>query len=122
VARVHKNVPNPVETMNRLPYRGGMAKRRDSADSTGRSIDSADMALRGRIGAFRLHATNDPRETTSKARATFRSSFDLLVDPEGRLPIRERARRAEAARRAHYVRIARLSAQARSRRRSKTGS
>ena len=73
-------------------------------------FDPHDMALRGRIGAFRLHAMHDPRVTTAKARATFRSSFERLVDPDGRLSPRERSRRADAARRAHYARIARLSA------------
>jgi hypothetical protein len=82
-----------------------------------RKFDPHDMALRGRIGAYRLHATHDPRATTARARATFRASFERLVDPEGRLLQAERARRAEAARRAHYARIARLSALARRRRR-----
>jgi len=79
-------------------------------------FDPRDMALRGRIGAFRLHATHDPRATTAKARATFRSSFEKLVDPDGHLSPGERARRADAARRAHYARIARLSALRRRRR------
>ena len=79
-------------------------------------FDPRDMALRGRIGAFRLHATHDPRATSAKARATFRSSFERLVDPDGRLSPGERARRADAARRAHYARIARLSALRRRRR------
>ena len=82
-----------------------------------RRFDPRDLALRGRIGAYRLHASRDPRETTSKARATFRSSFEKLVDPEGRLPAGERLRRAEAARQAHYARLARLSANARRKRR-----
>jgi hypothetical protein len=78
-----------------------------------RTRDRADLRLQGRIGAYRLHATHDPRETTRAARAAFRSSFEREVDPEGRLPEHERARRAEAARRAHYARLARLSARAR---------
>jgi hypothetical protein len=51
----------------------------------------------------------DPRQTTAKARATFMSSFERLVDPDGKLPHAERLRRAEAARKAHYARLARLS-------------
>jgi len=83
-------------------------------------LDPAEMAIRGRIGAYRLHATHDPRETTADARAAFRSSFERLVDPDGTLPEYERARRADAARRAHYTRLARRSAHARRRRRTRS--
>lgn len=82
-----------------------------------RRFDPRDLALRGRIGAYRLHASRNPRETTAKARATFRNSFEKLVDPESRLPAAERLRRAEAARTAHYARLAWLSANARRKRR-----
>lgn len=75
--------------------------------------DPADLRLQGRIGALRLHATHDPRETTAKARQTFRASFEREVDPTGVLPPDERRRRADFARRAHYARLARLSALAR---------
>ena len=71
--------------------------------------DPRERALRARIGAYSLHARYDPRRTTAKARATFASSFEKLVDPQGKLPLAERLRRAEAARRAHYARLARLS-------------
>lgn len=81
-----------------------------------RRFDPRDLALRGRIGAYRLHASRDPRETTARARAVFRSSFERLVDPQGKLTVQERLRRAEAARRAHYARLARLSANARKKR------
>ena len=74
------------------------------------------MALRGRIGAFRLHATHDPRETTRTARLAFRTRFDRLVDPDNKLPTAERERRAEAARRAYYAQLAQKSAAARRRR------
>jgi hypothetical protein len=78
-----------------------------------RRFDPDEMALRGRIGAYRLHATRDPAETTRRARAAFRDAFERMVDPHNELPERERLRRAEAARRAHYARLARLSAVAR---------
>jgi len=71
--------------------------------------DPRERALRARIAAFSLHARYDPRQTTAKARATFASSFERLVDPERKLPMAERVRRAEAARRAHYAKLARLS-------------
>jgi hypothetical protein len=82
-----------------------------------RGQDPADLRLRGRIGALRLHATHDPRETTTRARQAFRDSFEREVDPEGVLPDDERVRRADFARRAHYARLARLSALARRSRR-----
>lgn len=75
--------------------------------------DPNEMALRGRIGAYRLHATHDPKETTAKARAQFLAKFEAEVDPDGVLPEAERKRRAEYARKAHFARLARLSAIAR---------
>lgn len=83
-----------------------------------RQFDPDEMALRGRIGAYRLHASRDPRETTRNARAAFRDAFERMVDPQNQLPERERLRRAEAARHAHYARLARLSAVARRARRT----
>ena len=82
-----------------------------------RRRDPADLRLQGRIGALKLHAMRDPRETTAKARQVFRDSFEREVDPTGALPAEERRRRADFARRAHYARLARLSAQARRARR-----
>ncbi len=67
------------------------------------------MALRGRIGAYRLHATHDPTETTAKARAAFLGRFEKEVDPDGILPEAERMRRADFARRAFFARLARAS-------------
>jgi hypothetical protein len=74
-----------------------------------RPSDPRERSLRARVAAYSLHARYDPRQTTAKARATFSSSFERLVDPDGKLPLAERLRRAEAARRAHYARLARLS-------------
>lgn len=53
-----------------------------------------------------LHARYDPHETTRPARRAFNQRFLDQVDPEGRLPERERHRRAEAARRAYFTRLA----------------
>ena len=85
-------------------------------------FDPADMALRGRIGAYTLHARRDPRETTAKARRAFLASFERQVDPEGILTESERLRRAESARKAHFARLAlasAASARARAKRRDK---
>jgi len=71
--------------------------------------DPRERSLRARVAAYSLHARHDPRQTTAKARATFMNSFERLVDPDGKLPLSERLRRADAARRAHYARLARLS-------------
>jgi len=76
------------------------------------SFDPKEMALRGRIGAYRLHATHDPKETTKSARTAFMARFEREVDPEGALPPKERARRADAARKAYFTRLAHKSAKA----------
>jgi hypothetical protein len=76
-------------------------------------LDPADMALRGRLGAFVLHSRYDPRETTRKARQAFEERFLREVDPDGVLPEAERLRRAAAARRAYFARIALKSVRAR---------
>lgn len=83
-----------------------------------RPSDPRERSLRARVAAYSLHARYDPRQTTAKARATFMSSFERLVDPDQKLPYAERLRRAEAARKAHYARLARLSHITRQSRRS----
>jgi hypothetical protein len=75
----------------------------------------SDRLLIGRIGAFHLHAMHDPRQTTQNARKAFLDSFERQVDPHGLLPIDERRRRAAYAKKAHFARLARLSALARTR-------
>src|SRR4051812_23150417 len=72
-----------------------------------------EAVLRGRIGAYAQHATHDTRETTARARAAFLSRFDRQVDPERVLPEAERRRRAEAAKKAHFARLALASARSR---------
>jgi hypothetical protein len=76
-------------------------------------LDPERALLLGRIGAHRLHATHDSRETTAKARATFLDTFEREVDPEGVLSPEERRRRAQHARSAHFARLALLSAESR---------
>jgi hypothetical protein len=79
-------------------------------------LEAAERSLRGRIGAYRLHATHDSRETSAPGRLAFLASFERLVDPDRTLPPAERARRAAHARSAHFARLAYLSARARRRR------
>src|SRR5215213_4976250 len=76
-------------------------------------FDPEEISRRGRIGAHMLHSRHDSRETTAKARATFLEQFECEVDPDGTLSPEERRRRAEHARKAHFTRLARLSAAAR---------
>lgn len=72
------------------------------------------MARRGRIGGYVTAAKYDPLSLTAKARRVYRESFrdghecaacPLVVIPSN-LPELERARRAEALRRAHFARLA----------------
>lgn len=84
-----------------------MAERRRA------SVERNDLVLRGRIGAHLLHARYDSRTLTANARAAFLASFERVVDPDGRLPVEERQRRAAHLRAAQFARLARLSALAR---------
>ena len=79
------------------------------------------MALRGRIGAYQLHSTHDPRETTKAARAKFLARFEAEVDRWGAA----RARTASPGRvraRAYFARLALKSARARARKKRPTAS
>jgi hypothetical protein len=71
----------------------------------------AERVLVGRLGAYTMLSRNDPRQTTKAAHAAFESKFERDVDPDGTLPLEERLRRAEMARKAHYTRLALASAQ-----------
>lgn len=75
------------------------------------SLTPAERSLRGRIGAYKLHALHDPRETTAKARASFLARF--LDEQPADLPEPERIRRATAARRSHMAALAYRSARVR---------
>lgn len=77
------------------------------------SCDPKEMAARGRIGAYTSHSRHDLHDLTASARAAFLQTFEDQVDPDGVLPAGERARRVEAARKAHFARLAYRSAAAR---------
>lgn len=66
----------------------------------------------------RWAATEDRSAATQAARDAMSRKFEDQVDPERRLSVDERARRAESARRAHYQRLALKSAQSRRARRA----
>lgn len=83
-------------------------------------------SLAGRIGGHARAAMYDGREMTARARERFRESFAQghacrvcpgLTLPDDLLPV-ERARRAEALRRAHYARVAMASARVRSKKKA----
>ena len=80
-------------------------------------LTPAQRSLRARIAAYTLHATHDPRVTTQPARDAFLARFEREVDPDGSLPVAERRRRADAAKRAYFSRLALKSANARRARR-----
>jgi hypothetical protein len=75
-------------------------------------LSPTERKLRGRIAAHAMHAQHDPRDTTAKARAAFRDSFERQVPDEITDPA-ERARRAEHLRQAYYTQLAFRSAKAR---------
>ncbi len=85
-------------------------KSRDSLE------ERRNARINGRIGAHIMHSRHNGREITKAAREVFLTSFEREVDPDGTLDPKERARRAEHARKAHFARLALLSAQKRSER------
>jgi hypothetical protein len=68
----------------------------------------------GRIGAHaKWAATDDRSAATAPARQAFLDRFERQVDPDGLLPPAERAARADHARKAYMLQLARKSAAAR---------
>ena len=81
------------------------------------SATSGERSLAARIAAHESWAhTPDRTARTANGRAALMARFEREVDPCGTLPPDERARRAESARKAYFLRLALKSV--RSRRRS----
>lgn len=77
---------------------------------------ASERSMRATLASYTSWAnTADPVARTEPARQTFIESFASQVDPDGTLPPAERARRAEAAHKAHMMRLALRSAQSRRR-------
>ncbi len=76
-------------------------------------LTPAERSLRGRMGAYVVHARYDPRQTTAPARAAFMKRFLDEVDPDRVLPEPERLRRAVSARKAYFTRLAYLASRRR---------
>lgn len=75
---------------------------------------SRTRAKWGRVGALESWSRTDDRAArTAPARRAALERFEREVDPDGVLTPFERARRAEAARKAHMQRLAIKSAEAR---------
>jgi hypothetical protein len=73
-----------------------------------------DRSTIGRIGAHaKWAATRDKAAATAPARRAFLDRFEREVDPDGVLPPAERAKRADHARTAYMLQLARKSAAAR---------
>lgn len=73
-----------------------------------------DASQIARLAAYiKWVACTDRAAATAAARAAFAASFLRRVDPEGKLPPAERARRAALAKSAYYRELALKSAQVR---------
>ena len=82
------------------------------------SANRDERILRARLAAHLLHARiTDPAGHTAPARAAFLSRFEREVDPDGVLDPQERARRAEHAKKAYFLRLALASRKARAKKR-----
>jgi hypothetical protein len=87
------------------------------------SSDNNDRVLGARMAAHLLHAQiSDPTEHTAPARAAFLSRFEREVDPDGVLDPQERARRAEHAKKAYFIKLALASRKARAAKRRRNTS
>lgn len=82
----------------------------------GRRETAEERRTHARLAAYESWArTRDRKARTANARHAAMSRFEKQVDPHGELPPDERAKRAEAAKKAHYQRMALKSAQSRRR-------
>lgn len=70
------------------------------------SLTPTQRSQRARIAALARHSRTDGLTATQAAREAFLARFERQVDPDNRLDPAERARRAEAAKREHFQRMA----------------
>ena len=77
------------------------------------ALTPEDRSQIARIAALTMHSKNDSKETSQPARDALARKFLDQVDPDKVLPQEERVRRAALAKKAHYQRMAYLSARAR---------
>ena len=85
-------------------------------------LQATGRALRARMAAHHLHAgIPDAVAHTAPARAALLARFEHEADPDGTSDPGERARRAERARKACFLRLALASAHSRGGRRAGGG-
>jgi len=81
-------------------------------------LSPAERAMRAKLAAnTRWAKTEDRTASTEPGRRAAEARFEREVDPEGKLPPSERAKRAANLRKAHMQRMALKSAQVRRARR-----
>jgi hypothetical protein len=81
--------------------------------------DPAQRALIARLAAYsRWAKCDDVDAAMQEPHKAFLARFEKQVDPEGKLSVAERQRRAEAAMKAHMTRLALRSAQVRKKKRA----
>lgn len=80
------------------------------------AADRTQIAQIAALDRWALHVT-DRSAATAAARTASLNRFEKLVDPDGTLDPAERAKRADAAKSAHFRRMARASAASRRKRR-----
>jgi hypothetical protein len=110
VERSDLRVPVAQDSRRRADRSSGREIRRSA------SIARREQAAWGRIGGLTTSARYGGHAMTRPARRGFQERFEREVDPEGRLEPGERVRRAERAMRAHMLRLAQASADARAKR------
>jgi len=79
------------------------------------SLTPRERSRAARIGAYVMHSKHDTRQVSLPGRLAAMARFEREVDPTGELPIEERKRRAEMAKKAHYARIGHLGGKSRKR-------
>lgn len=84
-------------------------------------LSPAERWLRAQIAANTRWSREDPTTNALRAQAGLLAKFEREVDPDATLPPVERARRAESARKAHMLRLALRSSQARRRKAAQSG-
>lgn len=77
------------------------------------SLTPSERSTRARLAAHTLHASVDGAAHTEPARAAAMARFEKQVDPLGVLSPRERARRAEHAKKAYFTGLSLKAAKAR---------
>jgi hypothetical protein len=71
---------------------------------TGQPPSAYERSIRGRIGAFSLHAQGGTN--TGPARKAFLDKFEQQVDPDRLLSSEERSKRVRAAKSAYFSKLA----------------